>query len=115
VERDRNPHFFHLPDRSIFAVAGLWREGSDGLCFTILTRSCQSNCLHIHHRMPVILSDEDYPLWMSEQSTAGQLLDLLSNVKSDLLFYPVSKRVNATREDGPELLEPNRDQQSTLF
>jgi putative SOS response-associated peptidase YedK len=52
---------------------------------------------------------------MSEQSTAGQLLDLLSNVKSDLLFYPVSKRVNATREDGPELLEPNRDQQSTLF
>ena len=115
VERDRSPHFFHLPDRSTFAFAGLWREGREGLFFTILTRSAQSNCLHIHHRMPVILSDEHYTMWMDEQSTAGQLLDLLINVKSDLLFYPVSKRVNATREDGPELLEPNRDQQSTLF
>lgn len=115
VERDRNPHFFHLPDRSTFAFAGLWREGPHGLCFTILTRSAQSNCLHIHHRMPVILSDEHYSVWISEQSTAGQLLDLLNNIKSHILFYPVSKRVNATREDGPELLEPNRDQQSTLF
>lgn len=115
VERDRSPHFFHLPDRSTFAFAGLWREGREGLCFTILTRSAQSNCLHIHHRMPVILSDEHYAAWISEQTTLRQLLDLLSNVKSDILFYPVSKRVNATREDGPELLEPNRDQQSTLF
>ena len=115
VERDRSPHFFHLPDRSTFAFAGLWREGSDGLCFTILTRSAPSNCLHIHHRMPVILSDENYTTWMDEQSTAGQLLDLLSNVKSDILFYPVFKRVNSTKKDGPELLEPNRDQQSTFF
>mgnify|MGYP001595843970 FL=1 len=115
VERDRSPHFFHLADRSTFAFAGLWREGREGLYFTILTRSAQSNCLHIHHRMPVILSDEHYAAWISEQTTLRQLLDLLSNVKSDILFYPVSKRVNATREDGPELLEPNRDQQSTLF
>jgi putative SOS response-associated peptidase YedK len=115
VERDRNPHFFHLPDRATFALAGLWREGPEGLCFTILTRSAQSNCLHIHHRMPVILSDEHYTIWMSEQSPPRQLRGLLSNVKSDILFYPVSKRVNATREDGPELLQPKRDQQSTLF
>ena len=115
VERERRPHFFHLPDRSTFAFAGLWREGPYGLCFTILTRSAPSNCLHIHHRMPVILSDENYTTWMDEQSTAGQLLDLLSNFKSDILFYPVFKRVNSTKKDGPELLEPNRDQQSTFF
>ena len=115
VERERSPHFFHLPDRSTFAFAGLWREGPYGLCFTILTRSAPSNCLHIHHRMPVILSDENYTTWMDEQSTAGQLLNLLSNVKSDILFYPVFKRVNSTKKDGPELLEPNRDQQSTFF
>ena len=115
VERDRSPHFFHLPDRSTFAFAGLWREEPYGLCFTILTRSAPSNCLHIHHRMPVILSDENYTTWMDEQSTAGQLLDLLSNVKSEILFYPVFKRVNSTKKDGPELLEPNRDQQSTFF
>ena len=115
VERERSPHFFHLPDRSTFAFAGLWREGPYGLCFTILTRSAPSNCLHIHHRMPVILSDENYTTWMDEQSTAGQLLNLLSNVKSDILFYPVFKRVNSTNKDGPELLEPNRDQQSTFF
>ena len=111
----RKPHFFHLADHPIFAFAGLWKEADGQDCFTVLTRSANSNCLHLHHRMPVILPEETWEFWLDPNSSPDLLANLLQNPAPDVLFYPVSKKVNATREDGPELLERDRDQQTTLF
>jgi putative SOS response-associated peptidase YedK len=111
----RKPHFFHLTERPSFAFAGLWKEADGQDCFTILTRSASSNCLHLHHRMPVILPEEAWEFWLDPHSSPDLLLNLLRNPAPVVLFYPVSKKVNATREDGPELLERDRDQQTTLF
>ena len=111
----RKPHFFHLTECPTFAFAGLWKEADGQDCFTILTRSATSNCLHLHHRMPVILPEETWEFWLDSHSSPELLLNLLRNPAPEVLFYPVSKKVNATREDGPELLERDRDQQTTLF
>ena len=111
----RKPHFFHLSDCPTFAFAGLWKEADGQDCFTILTRSANSNCLHLHHRMPVILPEEAWEFWVDPHSSPELLSNLLRNPAPEVLFYPVSKKVNATREDGPELLERDRDQQTTLF
>ena len=115
VGNQRKPHFFHLSDRPTFAFAGLWKEVDWQDCFTILTRSASSNCLHLHHRMPVILPEEAWEFWLDPHSSPALLTNLLRNPAPEVLFYPVSKKVNATREDGPELLERDRDQQTTLF
>ena len=111
----RKPHFFHLAERSTFAFAGLWKEADGKDSFTILTRSATPNCLHLHHRMPVILPEETWEFWLDPNSSPALLTNLLRNPAPDIIFYPVSKKVNATREDGPELLERDRDQQTTLF
>ena len=111
----RKPHFFHLKESPTFAFAGLWNEADGQTCFTILTRSANSNCLHLHHRMPVILPEETWEFWLDPNSSPALLNNLLRNPAPEILFYPVSKKVNATREDGPELLERDRDQQTTLF
>jgi putative SOS response-associated peptidase YedK len=111
----RKPHFFHLAERSTFAFAGLWKEADGKDCFTILTRSATPKCLHLHHRMPVILPEETWEFWLDPHSTPDLLTNLLRNPAPDIIFYPVPKKVNATREDGPELLERDRDQQTTLF
>ena len=111
----RKPHFFHLTEYPTFAFAGLWKEADGHDCFTILTRSANSNCLHLHHRMPVILPEEAWEFWLDPHSSHALLLNLLRNPAPEVQFYPVSKKVNATREDGPELLERDRDQQTTLF
>ena len=111
----RKPHFFHLSDRPTFAFAGLWKEADGKDCFTILTRSANSNCLHLHHRMPVILPEEAWEFWIDPHSSSALLSNLLQNPTPEVLFYTVSKKVNATRVDGPELLERDRDEQTTLF
>ena len=111
----RKPHFFHLTERPTFAFAGLWKEADGQDCFTILTRSASSNCLHLHHRMPVILPEEAWEFWLDPHSSSALLKNLLRNPAPEVVFYPVSKKVNASREDGPELLERDRDQQTTLF
>jgi len=115
VERERSPHFFHLPDRSTFAFAGLWREGPYGLCFTILTRSAPSNCLHIHHRMPVILRSEDWLDWMSPQSNPDLLLSQYAQCQHTVLAHQVSSRVNHVREDDPGITDPFSEKQTTLW
>lgn len=114
-ERDRKPHFFHLSNHSTFAFAGLWSEGDSGPFFTILTRSAHGECLHIHHRMPVILSEKQWDIWMDNKSTSDRLHEVLSKPAPRVEFYPVTKLVNGIRLDGPELLKANRDQQGTLF
>lgn len=57
----------------------------------------------LHHRMPVILDDRDVARWL-ELDDASPLLRPYG--PDDLVMRPVSQRVNAVRNDGPELMEP---------
>ena len=72
-----SPTFFISLDRPTFAFAGLWKEADGQDCFTILTRSASSNCLHLHHRMPVILPEEAWEFWLDPHSSPELLLSLL--------------------------------------
>jgi putative SOS response-associated peptidase YedK len=62
----------------------------------------------IHNRMPVILDDAGLDAWLDPGvAKATDVLPLLAPCPDDLLTaYPVSTRVNAVRNDGPELIEP---------
>lgn len=56
--------------------------------------------------MPTILEPEDVDIWMDPQADEGSLRKILEPKESDLQKYPVSSRVNSTRNNGPELLAP---------
>src|SRR3546814_12816860 len=74
----------------------------------------------VHHRMPVILTPEQVGAWLDPASRRDDLQALLKPLPDEAVsLTPVSKRVNAVREDDAGLLEagtlPDAPSQLHLF
>lgn len=109
----RQPHHIRRPDRGLFAIAGLherWRdENGDWLeTCTLVTVAANARLAPVHHRMPAILSPEQWDSWLDpEVSDAARLLPMLGPcADSDLEFMPVTLRVNRPQFDDPGCLDP---------
>jgi len=112
---EKQPVFITMPDKRPFAFAGLWESWQDkagpGTVYrscTIITREAAGTLEKIHHRIPVVLAPEAYTAWMEPgKNGVESLQELLSwGSVTDFTFYPVSKQVNAVRNNGPENIEP---------
>lgn len=114
------PHFIRMKNERVFFFAGLWERWKDHddeqqqqhppaaleTC-TILTTSPNELMAPIHDRMPVIIAQADFELWLDPGSKAEAVEQLLRPFPaSDMEAFPVSTRVNNPRNDGPELLDP---------
>jgi putative SOS response-associated peptidase YedK len=67
--KNKDPYCFEMVDGRPFALAGLWDRwrAPDGITLetcTILTASSNQLLADVHNRMPVILSPENYHLWL---------------------------------------------------
>lgn len=108
----KQPFYFGMKDERLFAFAGLWErwgEGRDTVeSCTILTTEANEVLAPVHDRMPVILRESDYGLWLDAGVTkADQLTPLLRPYPaSEMTAHPVSTRVNDPRHDGEDLLAP---------
>ncbi len=106
------PFWIHREDGDPFAFAGLWerweKEGRAPLhTFTILTTEAVEPIRPIHPRMPVILSPSSWSTWLSSDTDAGTLEELLEGYrKAPLQLRPVSRLVNSPRNDEPACIEP---------
>lgn len=111
TDRGKQPFFFKMKDEQPFAFAGLWErwegEGETIESCAILTTAANEVLAPVHDRMPVILHEEDYELWLDEDKGKQELLkDLLRPYPaSEMTVYPVSTQVNSTRHGGAELIE----------
>lgn len=96
------------------AFAGIWspwREAASGewlLTAAVVTTAANETVGRLHNRMPVILGNDEWPLWMDPTITdAGLLADLLHPAPDDLLeLVPISPLVNNVNNEGPELIVP---------
>lgn len=107
--------FITLPDERPFAFAGLWdiwqdksEPGSVYCSCTIITRETVGDLRKIHDRMPVVLQPDSYKAWMDHDGyKIESLQEILSrNSVTEFAFYPVSKNVNAVRNNEPGNIEP---------
>jgi putative SOS response-associated peptidase YedK len=58
----------------------------------------------LHDRMPVILEEQDWPVWLAEAD--GDHGELLRPAPDGMLrTWPADRRVGSPRNNGPELLE----------
>jgi putative SOS response-associated peptidase YedK len=97
----------------MFAVAGLheWWPGQDGAepieTFTIITTEANEMMAKLHDRMPVILEERDREAWLDPKNeNSAELEKLLAPYSSEeMRAYPVSTRVNSTKNEGLELIE----------
>jgi putative SOS response-associated peptidase YedK len=96
-------------DGAPLVFAGLWEgwRGADGTVlrtFTIVTTQANEALRTLHERMPVVLEEAAWPLWLGE--TEGQATDLLRPSAAALRVWRVGTEVNNVRNDRAELLEP---------
>jgi putative SOS response-associated peptidase YedK len=108
------PHFICPLNGELFNVAGLyerWRpkDGEPVETFTIVTTEANEAVAKLHDRMPVILDERDAAAWLDPTNEdTEQLNSLLKPCPSDeIRAYPVSTRVNSSKNEGPELVEPS--------
>lgn len=120
----KQPVFLTLPDDKPFAFAGLWEvwdnKGENAKphhSCTILTREASASVKPVHHRMPVILKPEAYGPWLTpDNQGVRQLQRIIENeIYTELKHVPVSKKVNAVRNNSPENIEPAKLEQRDLF
>ena len=106
----KQPYFIRARDENPLAFAGLWERWQRGQqvieSCTIITMSANQSLAPIHHRMPVILPEDTYDLWLdpSVQDPATLQALLLPYDAEKLVAYRVSKRVNHPKNDDAECI-----------
>jgi putative SOS response-associated peptidase YedK len=105
----KQPYHFGMLDGSLFAFAGIWDRwksptGEFLESCSILTTTPNSLLVDIHDRMPVILKDDDYDLWLDPGYQRGEgILEMLRPFDaSSMKRYPVSTRVNSVNNEDVE-------------
>jgi len=108
----RQPHYFYPSKGDFLAMAGIWEHwmhpsGSEILSVSLITTAANKKMSPIHHRMPVLLKENDYDRWLNTDNVkATGLREVLRPANEDALsVHPVSQRVNKTEFDGPALVE----------
>jgi putative SOS response-associated peptidase YedK len=112
----KQPWFIHMKDARPFAFAGLWERWKDPAddalleSCTIATTVASESIRKIHERMPVVLAEADWDRWLDTAfSEADKLAELLGPFEPKALeAWPVSRQVNAPKNQGPELIASTR-------
>jgi len=103
----KQPFAITVPDRPLFAFAGLWeswrpRGGAPVETFTIVTTDANEAVAQIHDRMPAILPAEAEEAWLhGDVATASSLL---KPYEGPVALRAVSRVVSNVNNEGPECL-----------
>lgn len=107
---NRLPWYIARADGAPLVMAGVWQNwtGADGTHLAtcaIVTTTANAAMAVLHHRMPVILAPDDWPLWLGEAGKgAARLMRAAS--EDTLVWHRVDRAVNSNRATGPGLIEP---------
>lgn len=120
--KKKQPFFIRVGKDMPFAFAGIWDSWKDPdentieSC-SILTTDANSLIQLIHPRMPVILSPDDYDVWLDPAlDTPNQLSPLLKPYPPETMtVYPVRPRVNSFTNNDPQLIEPYWPHETGVF
>jgi putative SOS response-associated peptidase YedK len=96
-------------DGGCMVFAGLWEgwRGASGeviRSFTIVTTAANDALRPLHERMPVVLEEPDWPLWLGE--TEGDPASLIRSSAAGFRTWRISAAVNNVRNDQASLLDP---------
>jgi putative SOS response-associated peptidase YedK len=109
----KTPYYLQLKERPLFGFAGLWTrwsspEGEEVRSCTIITTEPNSVVSEIHNRMPVVLRKESEKPWLDPDNKDSEgLKELLAPYPpSDMKSHEVSRQVNFSKNNTPDLIKP---------
>ncbi|MBX7135568.1 MAG: SOS response-associated peptidase [Fimbriimonadaceae bacterium] len=122
--RDENgkkaPYFITRLDHRPFAMAGIWDRWKDDsttlrTC-SILTTEPNRKVAELHNRMPVILHERDFDLWLDPEAPVPALESLFVPYEEEqTLLTPVTPRMGNPRYKEPDCVLPVVPDQGDLF
>ncbi|MFM2199399.1 MAG: hypothetical protein RLZZ505_2831 [Verrucomicrobiota bacterium] len=84
IEGRKVPLRFERPGEEWIWIAGIWEEGEQGECFSMITTEPNEVLAPVHDRMPAVLSDEQIdPFLEDELSSFGPSAVLLQYREAD--------------------------------
>lgn len=103
----KQPYFIRKVNAEPFTFAGLWShwngpDGSELVTCTIITKEADDFMRPLHHRMPVIIEEEDYDSWLSRSVYKPEELRPFldkSGLSEGWEAFAVSTRVNSPSYD----------------
>lgn len=109
-ENGKQPYLIRQPEKALAfaAVWDIWEKDDFYIeSCAILTTCAKSSFMHIHSRMPVMLSDAAITEWL-EPSTATEYLKRFFNPESapTLEVFPVSTAINSARNKDDRAVTP---------
>jgi len=122
----KQPVYYSMRDGDLFCLAGLWEtwttpEQPDApelpglgqaqaemlLTFTVITTTPNRLAKRVHDRMPVIVPPADYDQWLSPESQAADLKQLLRPFDDEpMREHYVTPQMNNPRFESPECIAP---------
>jgi putative SOS response-associated peptidase YedK len=114
TEKHKQPYYIYREDKEAFALAGLWEKWEDPKSdviiesCTIITTEANELMKPIHHRMPVIITPDNYTLWCDTECQDTSVIESLMTPykQSDLALHAVSSQVNTPKNQQAGLIEP---------
>jgi len=112
------PHYIYSQNRGLLPMAGLWssRAGPGGdteNTYTVITTDARTTVRTVHHRMPVILDRETFPLWLDVNNVSvTDALPMLLPYTGTLSIKEVSAMVNSPNHNSPDCLEEVNNRQT---
>lgn len=96
IGNNKQPYFIALPDKKLFAFAGLCEADT---CAIITRPAYNQEILAVHERMPVIIEEEQYAQWL-DVKTNFEILQAIMHTKHHLFTVdPVTTKVNNPKND----------------
>jgi putative SOS response-associated peptidase YedK len=123
--KEKQPYNIGLKDDGLFAFAGVWDRwktpaGELRETCSVITTEANTLLKPIHNRMPVILSQEDYEVWLDPGvKDPARVQELLKPFNArEMKIYPLSSRVSNVNNDDAECIRevpPLAEAAPTLF
>lgn len=118
-------HFIVSASGDYFVFAGIYESWYDNtlnetvLTCALLTTEPNDKISTLHDRMPVILEEDQWDLWLDERSSYRELNRLFTPLSSEKIqYFPVGEKVNSVKNDSIECITEDLElvpRQGTLF
>ncbi len=109
----KTTYYLHPSAGGVFALAGVWDvwadpdTGEKRFSFAVLTTTPNELVRAVHTRMPVVVPEAAWGDWLDPDAPLSTVRRMLVPLPAEgMAMRPVSPLVNATRNDGPDLLVP---------